>query len=606
MSPTEAVKTHIGVGIDTARYGHHASFLGEDRQSAARGFTFRESRAGYDQFQATLQRLADRHDGNVEFHIRIDAAGQYAANLEAFLRQLPYSTTISIGEPKRNRDYKNAHFPKRKADPVDSLACARFAIVERPTATPATPTEFLPLRDLAGALQSQRRQTTRAVNQLHNHLSRVFPELAVMAPDIGADWVLCLLQKYPTPQKIAAARIASLEQIPHVTHQRALSLQAAARDSTGALKGELAEPLVRHLVEGVQRSQQAECQLEKLLEQAFEALPEGGHRQLLTIPGIGVRTAAALAAKIISIDRFRSPAALVSYFGAFPEENSSGVDKSGKPVAAGTEKMSSKGSDLVRGLLWMACQSAIQHNPAIRDLYARQMANNQRGSVALGHCMRKMLHLVYAIWKTNQPFDPARHAAPTKADTVPVTNVVAEPATPADKPEPTGENAAAGHTGASPQEKVVTAAATHVGTRTVLPDSGPDKHLTPTEEIHNVPASDNRRFIDFTEIRRKISMTDVLRKLGQLDRLHGRGAQRRGPCPVHTPQAQHPTAKTFSVNLDKQVFRCLHPECAAQGNVLDLWAAIHKLPLRDAAIHLAETFHIELSAPPRHHAHRRK
>ena len=27
-----------------------------------------------------------------------------------------------------------------------------------------------------------------------------------------------------------------------------------------------------------------------------------------------------------------------------------------------------------------------------------------------------------------------------------------------------------------------------------------------------------------------------------------------------------------------------------QGNALDLWAAIHRLPLYDAALHLAETF----------------
>ncbi len=91
----------------------------------------------------------------MHFHIRIDAAGQYAVNLERFLRRLPFSTTISIGEPKRNKDYRNAHFPKRKADPVDSLACARFAIVERPRMTPATPPEFIPLRDLAAQTARQ-------------------------------------------------------------------------------------------------------------------------------------------------------------------------------------------------------------------------------------------------------------------------------------------------------------------------------------------------------------------------------------------------------------------------------------------------------------------
>lgn len=35
MSTTGSARLHIGVGIDTARYGHQVSFLSEDRQAAA-------------------------------------------------------------------------------------------------------------------------------------------------------------------------------------------------------------------------------------------------------------------------------------------------------------------------------------------------------------------------------------------------------------------------------------------------------------------------------------------------------------------------------------------------------------------------------------------
>ena len=37
----------IGVGIDTARYGHRVSFLRPDRQPAAKPLTVLENRAGY-------------------------------------------------------------------------------------------------------------------------------------------------------------------------------------------------------------------------------------------------------------------------------------------------------------------------------------------------------------------------------------------------------------------------------------------------------------------------------------------------------------------------------------------------------------------------------
>src|SRR5206468_3286391 len=104
-------------------------------------------------------------------------------------------------------------------------------------------------------------------------------------------------------------------------------------------------------------------------------------------------------AKMVSIDHFDKPESVVAYFGVFPEESSSGVDKSGRPVPPGTLSMSRQGNDLVRSCLWNAAKSAILHNPVIRSLYARQRAQGKRGDVALGHCMRKLLHLVFAVWK---------------------------------------------------------------------------------------------------------------------------------------------------------------------------------------------------------------
>ena len=88
-------------------------------------------------------------------------------------------------------------------------------------------------------------------------------------------------------------------------------------------------------------------------------------------------------------------------------------------------------------------------------------------------------------------------------------------------------------------------------------------------------------------------MTDVLRRLELLRRLRGNGPQRRGPCPVHQQPAE--AGRSFSVNLVKQVFRCLDPDCQAQGNPLDLWAAVHHLPLHAAALDLAKTFHLNVS-----------
>jgi transposase len=566
----------IGVGIDTARYGHRVSFLRPDRQPAAKPLTVMENRAGYQSLQERLTQLHEQNP-NARFHVRIDAAGQYAVNLEMFLRSLNLPMTISVGEPKRNKDYQKAHFPKRTTDDTESQAMARFAIVEQPDATPAPSAPMILLREVAGRLQSKVKQTTQAINRLHNLLARVFPELATLTDDIGVGWALKLLDKYPTAERIAGAQLASLEKIPHLCGEQAHAVHQAAKQSVASLKGELAEALVRDLVTQVQHCQKAEQHLRQLLVAAFADLPATPHRQVLTVTGIGEATAAALVAKIVDVNRFETPDHLVNYFGVFPEESSSGVDKGGKPLPPGTLVMSCKGNDLVRSYLWNAARSAIQHNPAIRALYRRLRAKGKRGDVALGHCMRKLLHLVYAVWKTDRPFDKNHFPWEGQSDTPPTT---ASPSGDAGATPSTNERAV-GHKRNLPAEKVVTTATSSV-------------ELTPPQVKPTLQrASAERPKIDFAYLCEHVTMQQVLEHLGFFASMRGHGQQRRGPCPVHSRPAD--AVRTFSVHLGKNVFRCFHADCALKGNVLDLWAATHRLPLYEAALHLAETFQLAVN-----------
>ena len=563
----------IGVGIDTARYGHRVSFRKPDHQPAAKPLTVLENQAGYRALQERLEQLHQKHP-QAHFHVRIDAAGQYAANLETFLRGMDLPLTLSIGEPKRNKDYQKAHFPKRTTDDTESQAMARFAVVELPAATPAPVPELVLLREIAGRLQAQVKQSTQATNRLHNLLARCFPELAALTDDISARWVLQLLDQYPSAERIGQARLSSLQKIPYLPADKAQTLHQAAQQSVGSLRGAVAETLVRDLVGQLRHCAQTEQKMRHLLIAAYNDLPPGGHRQLVTIPGIGEATAAVLTAKISAIDRFLTPYHLVAYFGVFPEENSSGVDKQGNPLPPGTLRMSHKGNDLVRSYLWNAARSAITHNPAIRALYRRLRAKGKRGDVAIGHCMRKLLHLVFAVWKTDRPFDEHHFPWEPTTDTPVSTPNSSEPAA---LVPPAANAEAVGHTRAMPDKQVVTTA-----TSSVAP--------APTSVNPPPPAPAARPRIDFAFLREQVTMEQVLAHLGLLEQLHGRGHQRRGPCPLHGNPGDR--THTFSVHLGKNVFQCFQADCAVHGNVLDFWAAVHRLPLYDAALHLAATFQL--------------
>jgi len=578
---TDATVTAIGVGLDTARYGHHVTFLQEDRSHATAPFDFLESHTGYLQLKNAFQRLADKHP-NVHFLIRVDAAGQYATNLLAFLHKLPWPKTVSVGEPTRNKRYRQVHFPKRKADATDSHACARFAIVERPGPSSSATPEMLALQEVASRLEFQVKQSTRQVNRLHNLLGRVFPELATLQNDLQVRWLLRLLEKYPTAERIANARTSSLTAIPYLKAAKATQLQQAAKQSVAAEHGPIVEQLVRESVRSLVQSLDTEKLLEKLLLQAFDALPDQRVKQIATINGIGKRTAAILVAKIGSIERFPTANHLTSYFGVFPEENTSGVDKYGNPIPPGTMRMSPKGNDLVRKHLWMAAFSASRRNPQVKALYARLRARGRRGDVALGHCMRKLLHQVFAIWTTGQPYDPNRGLPSTPN---PATGDGDEPPATEERAA-TEEKAVAGRkTGCSPQSKAVTATKSSIQATPQTVNQPVD--LSP-------PADDDPdpRAIDFPYLRSQITLERVLRHLGYFDRLRGSGPQRRGPCPVHGSKRDR--GRTFSVHLDKNVWQCFHPPCGASGNVLDLWCQIHQLTTYEGAIHMAKTFDLRI------------
>jgi transposase len=573
--------TRCGVGIDTSRYGHYAAFLRDDLQPAAPELAFPESAAGYALLHQRLEAIAQRHPG-LTFDIRLDAAGQYADNLLHFLHGLtapradavPLVGTLSCGDPQRNKNYRAALFGSHKSDPVEARAAARFALSERPQAAAMLSVELRLLRQIAGRLQATVRQRTRLLNQFHHLLALTFPELALLVKDLSLGWVLELVHRYPTARRLADATPEALGTIPYLPDKHLGTLLEHARASVASLDGPALEELVRDQVRQLRDVQARQKRLENTLVEAYHRLPQTNH--LETIPGIGAVTAAILTAVIVDIQRFATPGKLVAYFGVLPIEFGSGIDRDGQPRGPKRYVMSKRGNDLVRRYLWMAALSAITFNPAVRALYARVVARNpKRKAVAVGHCMRKLLHLVFALWQSDKPFDPHHYpwsgsVEQTKTASDKALSLLEE--VPASDHAVSPTNQAAGHT---PAESVVTAAC--------------DVNLATPAPVGEGSA------LDFAHVKRQLTMVQVLEHLGLASRLRGTGPQRRCACPLHRGDGR---GRTFSANLDDNVFQCFDKTCGHKGDVIDLWAALQALSLRAAALDLVHTFHLEPVPPP--------
>jgi transposase len=592
--------TRIGVGIDTARYGHYAAFLRADLQPAADELAFVETAAGYAQLRQRLDRIAQRH-GAVHFVIRLDAAGQYADNLLHFLHGLRTSPAdaggspaplanatfaISCGDPQRNKNYRAALFGSKKSDAVEARAGARYAISERPAHTPSLTPELRTLRQVAGRLQATVRQRTRLINQFHQLLTLAFPELALLVKDIAVGWILELVQRYPTAQLLAAAAPTDLAAIPYLPDKHIEALLEHARASVASLHDAAITELIRDQVRQLRDVHARQKRLEKTLVQAYHALPTAN--LIDSIPSIGDVTAAVLTANIVDIDRFATPNKLVAYFGVMPMEMSSGVERDGQARGPRRYIMSKRGNDLVRRYLWMASLSAVRFNPAARALFRRVVAKHpQQKAIALGHVMRKLLHLVFAIWKSGKPFDPQHypwqtpnHVPATSSDNT--LSLEPESAPASDNAMSVNEQAAGHKHSAEPARKVVTATCVP----TVVAEDTVGDHSA----------------IDFAHLKKQLPLARVFDHLGLSARLaRGSGPQRRCACPIHRADGR---GRTMSVNLDANVFQCFESKCGAKGDVIDLWAALHHQSLREAALDLVRTFHLE--PVPQHGTEKRK
>ena len=489
----------IGVGIDTSRYGHYAVFLRDDLQPAAAELQFAESAAGYALLRQRLEKLAQQLPG-VRFLIRVDVAGQYADNLMRFLQQLSQTQTgeqplahmsfsISTGDPQRNKNYRAAVYGPKKSDPIEARAAARYAVSERPVASPVLSTELRTLRQVACRLQAVVRQRTRLLNQFHQLLALAFPELALLTKKLSAGWVLELMHRYPTAPLLAQADEASLAAIAYLPKKHLPTLLQQARSSVASLTDDTTAELIRDQVRQLRDVGARQKRLEKLLVDAYGRLPQPNH--LDTITGYGTVTAAVLTAFILDIDRFATPGKLVAYFGALPVEASSGVDRDGQARAARRYVMSKRGNDLVRRYLWMAALSAVRHNPAVRALYLRVVAKHpDHKAIAIGHAMRKLLQLTYAVWKTGRPFDPDHYSwdqpAHVPADALDVPNT--------SDMTMSLEEQAAGLNPDVPEKSEVTA--------------------TCTPSITNGVRVDEPAFVDFAHVKAQLPIGRVLDQLG--------------------------------------------------------------------------------------------
>lgn len=137
----------------------------------------------------------------------------------------------------------------------------------------------------------------------------------------------------------------------------------------------------------------------KAVERQMAAVAEETQTLLRTIPGIGAVSAAGLVAYIGDIRRFGSPEKLTAYIGLDCRVHESGTSVHGKGY------LTKRGNKHLRSTLFNAAFIAQRHNPELKAFFEKKLKEGKHHFSALCAVERKLVHLIYAVWKRGTPFE---------------------------------------------------------------------------------------------------------------------------------------------------------------------------------------------------------
>jgi transposase len=122
---------------------------------------------------------------------------------------------------------------------------------------------------------------------------------------------------------------------------------------------------------------------------------------ITSIPGIGKLTAVIALAETNGFELVKSKKQLVSYSGLDVKEKQSGTSVKGKP------KISKRGNRHLRKAMHMPALTAIRNDERFKAIFVRLISKHGIKMKAVVAVQRKLLEMIYTIWKSKKPYDKA-------------------------------------------------------------------------------------------------------------------------------------------------------------------------------------------------------
>lgn len=402
------------MGIDVSKAKSDYLVLDQHGEKVSHPFTLENSKRGFENLLAKLSGLGMTPEDTLS---GLEATGPFWHNLHSFLSSKGYKTIVL--NPYQTHRYQQTISNKVKTDASSAFVIADLLRTGRYLASSVPEEKIESLRELMKFQHQQEEQKKVLVRRITSILAVVFPEYGETAIANVCNVVSReVLRRWPTSFDIASASVKKIEKLARTIKGNNLSLEKivhlvkTAEDSIYSGRSREVRGLTVKLL--IQELDSVLVSLEEIktkIEEVFTPDGESGSfpgGNLLTIPGVGKKTAASfLAVAGFEGENFPSVVELTGYIGFFPRICQSGKSER-KPV------ISSQGPRFIRHSLYIAAVSCLRHNLELKCLYNKKVSQGKSPKEALIYVAKKLAHIMLALLKSGEEYRPERvFVAPT-------------------------------------------------------------------------------------------------------------------------------------------------------------------------------------------------
>jgi transposase len=382
--------------IDVGKNNHWANVMTPDGEILVDPFPFSNDDKGYKKFyKAVTPYLSKNH------LVGMEDTDHYGYNLIDSLFE--HHATVSMINPISTDAMCKASLKSTKTDKEDTkligsvlLNPKLYRILEVHTA------QVTEMRELTRYHHTMQETATRYKEQLQKSLDLVFPELNTIFSSKYAPTCIRLLETYQSAESIAHADIRTLRNIlkPKGLRGKTVSfsveqLKQLAKNSVGH-SNMILEMEIRHLVQIIKDIDSNLEEVDKKIEEYSISL----NSPILQIPGISHFSCVSILTELGDINNFSDPRQITSFAGVNPI-----VYQSGQFNASMT-RISKTGSKYLRKTLYQIILPVIRFNPTFKSYYDKKISEGKSFRCAEGHCVRKLIRVIYHIQSTGEQFSP--------------------------------------------------------------------------------------------------------------------------------------------------------------------------------------------------------